>query len=244
MATSPLSNEDVTYEYDRAIGKAAVMAQAKSARRGWLLRILPAAVLIIAVTLGGLQMATGIPVQAVFAGDPTDKYSSNSILMARMIVFTVLVTITYWLYKTYKSAGNTVSGFLLGENLARNPIMNTLAVNAHFQLGSAAQASTILKSNAESRQKILQDSMTSEGVTGSDFVSHPTAPPPMLPINPRHSSQLTQPQTHSSQLTQPQTNIDNPGVRGPYAPVGIAGLAGMSGAPRGPLGATRLNALG
>lgn len=215
------------------------MAQAKSARRGWLLRILPAAVLIIAVTLGGLQMATGIPVQAVFAGDPTDRYSSSKIFLARMILLAVLVTIAYWLYKTYKSGGSTVSGFLVGKNLGVNPIMNTLAVNSHFQAGGAAQAATVLQSGAESRRQLLQDALISEGVTDGGLPSHPTPshgpplppPPPMLPINPGHSSQLTQ----------PRTNTGNPGVPGPYPAVAIAGLAGTSGAPRDPLSTTRLN---
>jgi hypothetical protein len=186
---SRLSNEDVEYEYNKAFAKEGIKSQARAAYRGWIYRILPAGILIIAITLGGVQMATGVPVQDVFTGSKIDDAAHKKVLAARIIVGVVLFVVVTWLYKTYRDSGKTMSGFLLGGELATNVITNTMTVGRTQLYQDAASSSKFLEEAGDqqdrywSRKKSM--ALAQMGLPPS---TQPAAPPrqaaPATPVVP------------------------------------------------------------
>ena len=221
-----LSADDVRYEFNKEIAKSAVMAQARAARRGWLLRILPAAILLIVLTLGGVQLATGIPVQDVFTGDTEGaSYSSGKLTMARMIVLGVLLVVAYWLYETYREGGKTVSGALVGGDLAANPIMNTVGIAARqqYQHAQASVGFTDDNDDAIARQYVegTANAMAAAGGPQGE------APP------------LTYQQAQNALAAPAQPSSSAGSGQGPY-PAMMPGLPATRAGGGGPMGKTTL----
>ena len=126
---------DLTSEV-KAAGIAAETAtraelNAKRASKGWLVRILPIGIILVAVCLFVLQMASGIPLYNVLSNSNCkatstnvsytddgeevctgDTYTDGQMMMARLIVGMVFVGIIWFLYEIFERgpASGLISG--------------------------------------------------------------------------------------------------------------------------------------
>lgn len=99
------------------LGKHAAKQNASQATRGWLYRIVPAAIILILVIVYSAQEVTGIPVYTIVgAGSQADaNFSSSKLLMARVILGVIMALICAFLWKLFHEQGGP-GGFLVGSD--------------------------------------------------------------------------------------------------------------------------------
>ena len=159
---------DAQYEFQKELTAASVKSQAQEARKGWLFRILPLSLILLAVAFWAIQLATGIPLTEIFSGDedPTQTtvdpktgkttkvtYSSSKIFLARGILLLVVLLIVYFLVSTYRSSGG-FTGLLLGKKAAMSPITDVTKISKITKYKDAANNALLIESHENFQDKL------------------------------------------------------------------------------------------
>ena len=159
---------DAQYEFQKELTAASVKSQSQEARKGWLFRILPLSLILLAVAFWAIQLATGIPLTEIFSGDEdpnqttvdpkTGKvtkvtYSSSKIFLARGILLLVVLLIVYFLVSTYRSSGG-FTGLLLGKKAAMSPLTDITKVSKITKYKDAANNALLIESHENFQDKL------------------------------------------------------------------------------------------
>ena len=180
----PLTDAEKSALLNAEIGKHAAKSTVEQAKRGWLFRIVPAAVILILVILYATQEVTNIPVYSLVGAGSEESsvaYSSSSLLMARVILGVIMAVICGFLWKLFTEQGGP-GGFLVGSDEAAS--------------SSVVRTEDLLEQEARQRASIAEASIARLSSTNEGSAKTTTQASKPSPA----SSKKVAPGTYTNQL--------------------------------------------
>lgn len=176
-----ISDQEKQQIFQTEQAKHAVRSTAEQARNGWLYRILPAGIILIMIIVYSVQQVTGIPVYSIIGGNGAEQenYSGSSLLMARAILGVIIIMIILYLWHSWQESGSPAA-FLVGEELAQNPLNQTEDIIKGQLQSQAQQANSLMATQQQSaaalNQKFMADATAAINRAGQVAQGVPVAP--------------------------------------------------------------------
>ena len=199
---------------------------AGTASRGWLVRILPIGIVLLALVLFALQKATNLPVLAALGIDKCDiedpdgqkkcrdkksEYTDQQLSIARGVMLLVLVGVLYFLYDVFREGAG--SG-LLGSVAKYSP-----------NVAYPRQSMALDVMSAQTRIQADTNEATAGFLQGKD-IAPPQRPPPPPPAPVNLQAYAAAPPPSAPAPSAPAPSAPAASVQQPYQPWNAPSAAG------------------
>ena len=189
--------------------------------KGWLFVILPITIILMFILVYGIQELTGIQVYTLINNpkklDGSSESSSSKILMARGLLFMMVVVAMLFLARMWQRQGGA-TGFLVGGRIGRSGAFQTdLQAYQESSMDAFAANDALTKAKkaheasiAQNRQNIANElgRKAAQPAPQNPYLAQPAPQNPYLAQPAQQNTYLAQPAQPQNQTTQPSPYLE------------------------------------